>query len=619
MVHRPSPEPPETVASRTSTPGIDPPDTVPEASRWDRLNVACLLTLALLAVLPAVWASLQGSYLAHEGSELPVRVWAFETFSREGVLGANVDIGAPARGALNNPDLVGTMVYGLAHLVLSREGAYNAVIASTLWANMAAAWWFVRSWLDDRGAGLVAAVGVGTAPFLLTYGVTSAITDQLHVWPWLLALDAMRRATEDRPARWGMLAGVWAGVGFLTNPYHAVVAVFGAEVAVVALTVVWWRFPRRLTRLAGAGAAALLAATLVAAPYALQLQRIMAGSGSKMSAEYVASTRHAPPWPNLAGDHPSHYAARLYESVALTEHSLYTRETGSRYARATASGLVLLGLVAYAVFALHDRVARRWALVALVGVVASTGPYLCLTGTRSLGGPWNPVYLLAWYLAPGGTLLLESFRYTLISVVCLPVAAALAVSTLRERGGRWRYVGVAAGGAILAETLLVSPVPLPLPTARLQVPLAYTSLATVIGSGALVELPFFYAATGRFERRHFLHQLVHRRPIADEVRGEPPPYLLENGFLRSLIAEEAAGGPNGMTLIGPAGPGDEARGRADLVAHGFAAVIIDPAAYRTPEVAQRVRLKLPLVLEVGDRWVVPLQEGDGVSPSSPTR
>ena len=588
-------------------PAASPPSV--GAARFDRRDSATLVGLALLAALPAVWASLGGSYLAHEGSELPVRVWAFETFWREGVLGAMVDIGAPGRGALNNPDIPGTIVYGLAHLVLGREGSYNAAIAFALWANMAAAWWFVRSWLDDRGAGLVAAVGVGTAPFLLTYGVTSAITDQLHVWPWLLALDAMRRGTEDRPYRWGAVAGAWAGVGFLASPYQAVVAVFGAEVAVVGLALAWRGFPWRLGRLARAGGAALLAAALVAGPYAVQLQRIMAVSGSKMSAEYVASTRHAPPWPNLAGDHPSQYAARLYESVALAEHSLHARETGSRYARATASGLVLLGLVAYAVFALQDRIARRWALVAVAGVLASTGPYLCLAGTRSLAGPWNPVYLTAWHLAPGGTRLLESFRYTLLPVVCLPVAAAIAVATLRERGGAWRYVGLAAAGAILAETVLVSPVPLPLPTARLGVPSVYASLGTVVGNGALVELPFFHAATGRFERRHFLHQLVHRRPIADEVRGEPPPYLLENGFLRNLIAEEAAGGANGMTLLDPAGPGDEVRGREELTARGFAALVIDPAAYRTPEVAQRVRQKLPRVLEVGDRWVVPLQDG----------
>ncbi len=595
------PEPAETAASRAGGPS-------PVAAPFVGLDAACLAGLAVLAALPALWASLQGTYLAHEASELPVRVWAFETFWRSGILGAMVDIGAPGRGALNNPDIPGTIVYGLAHLVLGREGSYNTAVAVSLFANMAAAWWFVRSWLDDRGAALVAGVGVGMAPFLLTYGVTSAITDQLHLWPWFLALDALRRATEERPLRWGALAGGWAGVGFLASPYQAVVAVFGAEIAMVGVAVAWRGFPWRLKRLARAGAAALVAAALVAVPYAVQLQRIMAVSGSRMSAEYVASTRHAPPWPNLAGDHPSQYAARLQESVALTERSLHARETGSRYARATASGLVLLGLAAYAVFVLQDRVARRWALVAVVGVLASTGPYLCLAGTRSLAGPWNPVFLAAWYLAPGGSLLLESFRYTLLAVVCLPVAAALAVTTLRERGGAWRYVGLAAAGAILAETVLVSPVPFPLPTARLGIPPVYANLGTVVKGGAIVELPFFHAATGRFERRHFLHQLVHLRPIADEVRGEPPPYLLENGFLRNLIVEEAAGGRAGMSILEPAGPGDEVRGREELASRGFAAVVIDPAAYATLEVAARVRQKLPRVLEVGDRWVVPLQD-----------
>jgi hypothetical protein len=589
-----------------------------------------MAALGLLAALPALSVlNAGGGFLGHPGSEVAVRVWSHETFWRLGVLGAMVPIGAPDSGPLNNPDVVGSVLYGLGHLVLDRPAAYNLALVVTLWANMAAAWWLAHGWLRDRWAATLAAVAIGLAPYLLTYGVDSAITDQLHLWPWLLAVGALHRASladeeADAPpaggheagllamldpgVRWGLLSGLCVGLGFVACPYNAVVAIPGAGTGVLAALVAWRGERPRRWRLARAVLAALAACVLVAGPYAMQLRSILASRASEVAEDYVDGTRHAPPWPGLAPEHPSRYAAKLYEYVAVGKQSLLTRDTGSRYLRTMSQGFGLLALAALAAAGGARRGARGWAAVALLGAGISIGPYAILSHRWWLDTPANPLYRAAWHL-PGGAIILESFRYGMLVVVGVALAAAAGVAALRARGGRWRHAGPLAVGLSLAEVAVVSPVPFPLDVAPLTVPEAYDQLDTVLPPGAIVELPFFEKASGRFNRSHFLYQLHHGRVIADGVQGYPPRLFMDNALLRNLLFEEMRGGPQGMLLIAPVDVLRERDALEELRAAGFVGIVVDPAGYLDPSSLPQVVAKLRVpVMRVGDRLVFRLDQ-----------
>jgi hypothetical protein len=130
---------------------------------------------------------------------------------------------------------------------------------------------------------------------------------------------------------------------------------------------------------------------------------------------------------------------------------------------------------------------------------------------------------------------------------------------------------------------------------------AYAQLDGALGPGAILELPYFDRGTGRFARVHFLNQRVHGRPIADEVRGFPPRLLLQNPFVVNLLAAEGA---TGLIRIDERPPGREDAGRRALAEAGFAGVVLDPAAYATPEaLAEAERILGPRYTTVGDRRV----------------
>ena len=82
-------------------------------------------------------------------------------------------------------------------------------------------------------------------------------------------------------------------------------------------------------------------------------------------------------------------------------------------------------------------------------------------------------------------------------------------------GRRWA-VGVTAAGVLLAETLLVSPAPWPIPQAPATPSAAAARLAD--GRGPVLELPFA-TPEGRFWSEVLLDQTVHGRPVPFRLEG----------------------------------------------------------------------------------------------------
>lgn len=593
------------------------------------LHLALFLALAALPLLSLLGAE-PGAFLAHPGSELPVRLWGIQTYPDVGLLGGFVStIGHPHPGPLNNPDVVGTVVVGLLRPLLGLAGAWNALVVLLLWANMVATWALLRAWLGEPVAAVTGALGVGFMPLALSYGLSSAIVDTLGIWPYPLGLLALLQVSRNRrPGLWGAAAGLAAALAVVSSPYTFVVAFSGLPVAALVLAP---GLPRRLRDRAfrarwgvGLFALALVGGVLVGA-YALHLRSLMSAPGSLMSSEYVALTRNSPPWDSLRPGHLGQFVAPLAEYLAIGKAALAERDTASHYARTVAltSTLFALALVG----ALADRRARPWAVVALVAALASTGPFLVLAPDLAFDQPVNPFFLFVHYVAPGGRMLLETFRYGGLAGFATAMAAAVGVAWLRRRGGALAVVGALAPVAFLVDLALLSPVPVPLPVARLEVSPAYARLDDVLPPGPIVELPHSDGDTGRFTRIQFFHQQVHRRPIANVVRGYPPDLLLDNDLLRALLAAEilvdpvtpdsrlppgrhgpgAHGGPYRRLRFDERPGSDPVAGRAELVRAGFVGIVIDPSAYTSEASRQRVRELLgPDLVTVEDRWVLPL-------------
>jgi len=93
---------------------------------------------------------------------------------------------------------------------------------------------------------------------------------------------------------------------------------------------------------------------------------------------------------------------------------------------------------------------------------------------------------------------------------------------------------------------------------------------------------------------HLLHQLVHGRPIADEIVGFPPRYLVENQYLAQLVAAEK---PFGELVIRVTRPRRVNQDRERLAADGFVGIVVDPAGFDGEERARRVLALLNLVAE----------------------
>jgi hypothetical protein len=219
-----------------------------------------------------------------------------------------------------------------------------------------------------------------------------------------------------------------------------------------------------------------------------------------------------------------------------------------------------------------------WVVAAGFCVLASTGPFLPVTRDIAATIPVNLVWRLVHDGLPGGAWILEPFRYALPAALALAVAGALGADALATRFGSGASTLVVQ--AWLLELAFLSPVPVPLPTASVVIPAEYAALDALVGPGALLELPYFDRGTDRFRRVHFLNQLAHGRPIADEVIGFPARYLRENQYAASLLAAEKDAGPLAVTVSDPSRVHAD---RARLAGDGFAAVVVTPAAYRSPE------------------------------------
>lgn len=401
--------------------------------------LALLGALALVLTWPTA-AALGSAIPGHPQSDAYEHLhgywWVVEELRRGELPLHATQFGLPGGGALWFPDTLGALLW-LPVTVLAGAGvAFGLSALAQVWATLAAAYAMGVGLGGGRAGGLLAAAVFGGSSFVLGL-VHSGLSEYLHLFPFPLLLLGTLRALEGRGSvAWPALAWGWLG---LANGYYVLCG--GVVVAAVALSVdapIHVILKKCIS--IGAGAAALASPALVATAWTLSQPDSLVRADS------------APGWDFV------HLPANDLLSFVVPGNNLYPdlRDRGNFGIRHVA----YLGIAA--IVAAAPGLHRWWRGALLAGLVA-LGPALHVASKPvRLGKVVLPLPAVILYF-PGSPFRSIHHPYRLVVLPMLFLAAA--ASTL----GRRPALASVATGAVILDTLFVSPAAWPLPTAGLEV------------------------------------------------------------------------------------------------------------------------------------------------------
>jgi len=473
----------------------------------------------------------------------------------------------PLVGTLNNPDLFAGIFFWLGDVLgfnqYNEYGiVFNLLLFSVMLFNIMAGAFLSRQCGGDKWINLVVGVFFAWQPLLISYGFASNITDLTHVWPFALGLGFTKRAVdEDNPSD-GLFAGLFFAVGFLTCPYNFVLFI-------PILPVLLWYMYRYADDWARLLWNLSWVAALLLMFYGLRVAYVMNQAGSLVAADTVESVRHVYPFDGLRADKETRFAAFAMELMGILPKPVVVMEQVARFTRHFQWGVLTWLLVSIGIWK-----AKEFRVLAVCGVVigigTSIGPFASINPFTELSEPYNPIYWWS-YLLPLGKMILEPFRYVLVSGVFMSVLVSVALVWISSR---WRpWVGLIVGICLLGEVCWRTP-QFPLPVQSLPTDERMNNLP--VPNGGVVHLPFFVSHSNRFNRSHFWYQLQHDHPVADPIMGFPSPFVIENAFLCELVHTETVIFP--MDYF-PCSRETVRKGWSELQDSGIGSIVIDPNKY----------------------------------------
>lgn len=415
------------------------------------------LGVVVLAVIAATWPlvpELGSTAIGHAYGDMADHYWGTWWVARRllaGELPLTTDVSHyPETLDLWYVDTVGALL-ALPFNLFGYPAAWNLlVLTQMLLASFAA---YAAGWdaTLDRRAALVAAMVGGPSPYALGL-VHSGLSEYLGLAPVMLYVAALYRALgldlRGRPPTraHALAAGLWLGAAGAQALYYLV---FGALFAAAAVPGAGW------VRRARVGTVVVAVAMGVVAPFAV-------ASLSAIGEGAAVTQANAPGW-----------VSRLPATDLLT----FLRPGPYYFPNTPAAGnpgilhvnylgWVALGLALAAGRLPTTRAGIAWAVLTLGPRLAFAQRIVTVGGTSvllPLGLLYFPGSPLGWIHQP----------YRLVAFLMPVLALAAARGALRLPG----WARPLAAGAVLLETLLLSPAPWPLATRSVEPPAVYATLA----------------------------------------------------------------------------------------------------------------------------------------------
>ena len=402
-------------------------------SHWLWYLVALLFAWAPFASLGMDWSS---KVISIRNSEFPII--GYVTFSQPSMwFGGRVETASyPLVGTLNNPDLYAGLFFWVGDCLGFDQYddygvVFNLLLFSVMLMNIFAGAFLSRQFGGSPWINLLVGVFFAWQPLLLSYGFASNITDLTHLWPFALGLGFTKRSLdEDNPAD-GKLAGLFFASGFLTCPYNFVLFI------PILPVLIWWMYRYSQQWKALLWNLSWVAA-LILGCYGLRVAFVMNQAGSLVAADTVESVRHVLPFDGLRAEKETRFTAFLMELFGVHPKPVVVMEQVARFTRHFQWGVITCVLVGVGLWKAKDfRILAG--LGVLIGVGTSIGPFAPLNPFTELSGPYNPVYWWS-YILPLGKMILEPFRYVLVSGVFMSVLLTIAFMWMSNTWRVWIIV-----------------------------------------------------------------------------------------------------------------------------------------------------------------------------------
>lgn len=410
---------------------------------------------------------------------------------------------------------------------------------------------------QQRTAALVAGVTLGCSSYVIGL-VHSGLSEYLGLafpvaFVWALIRTMGLDPLERPPPRHGVLLTAALLTGCALQAFYY--AAFGALLTGAAVIGAGWR-ERLRTAVKVAVVFGLLSAPLFAVAY------------SSLTSENAAvNSQNAPGW--AYQDMP---ATDLLTFVRWGEHYFpvpTVSNPGIRHVNHL--GLAVLALVGWGLWRGRRQAALR-ALLPMTAIyaVCSLGPRLCIDGQLyNWGSGAFPLPLAILYI-PGSPFRFVHHPYRLVAFLIPLLALLAAIGAARLP----RALRVLAIGLIVGESLLLSPAPWPIETARVRVPQVYADLP----EGPVLDWP---PDATRWNRRYAVWQVAHHRPIAYGVNTFLPDRLRRDPMVARLMRElrdpERRARNRDIAFNGPLLLPTES-GPSQLETWGYRAIVVHPDA-----------------------------------------
>ncbi len=553
---------------------------------WNWIGLAASFSLALLALVsvlknPAEF--IPGGFISDSHTKIWEQWWVYRSIFHEGRLPLRMDlINFPRVGSLWPSGPLLSFAGALLTPVFGLIAAYNFTLLILITISAFGMFLLAGRLTAEPSSGLVAMVGFSFCPLSLSYFLASGTAEILGIGLMPLGLYLLHRCAFEKNK------ALIFGSGFVLALLLASSA-YVAEMAAMYMTLLgfyalfvgrqkarrYWL--KKIDDRSGPDWKRPLAALIVCVALSsgpILAQYFTYHSKQSLLADRVAGFSLADGFSQFYPGSKAHYVASLTDYVLPGKAGMTEVRQTTIFLKTCYSGWVLIFLAMIGLVFRRGFLVRFFLIAALLFMFISIGPFFEVFKGVGLPKPWNPFFLLPYYLFPMFKNFMNPFQLCILVSFSMSLLAASGVAHLKSRRKRYSSLAPIAAALILcAEFILISPAPFPTPVFSVELPWPYKKIAASPGTGALVELPVYRHATLLQFREHFSYQIHHGRPIMDNITGFLPPYIEENPLLSRLVDLETPGG------LKPA-PANVCKGLTGLRKSGFEMMVVRFDHYR---------------------------------------